>query len=108
MQINNKLANFSPLVFLASLGAGGVAVMPFVLMQYTVEHGKGLISRVQLWAESMSSFVSLYYLSLEAIMVIFTVLHIGLTVYFLSKFIPWLRSEEAGRLFADPLKNTAF
>ncbi len=30
---------FDPLVFLASLGAGGIAVSPFVLMQYTLDHG---------------------------------------------------------------------
>jgi hypothetical protein len=40
-----KNNEFSPLIFLASLGAGGIAVMPFVLMQYTIEHGEGLITR---------------------------------------------------------------
>ena len=32
---------FTPLLFLASLGAGGIAVIPFAIMQYTIDHGKG-------------------------------------------------------------------
>lgn len=62
---NSMKKEFSPLVFLASLGAGGVAVMPFVLMQYTIEHGKGLITRSQLWEKSFTNFMAGYFYSLE-------------------------------------------
>jgi hypothetical protein len=30
---------FDPLVFLSALGAGGIAIMPFAFMNYTVPHG---------------------------------------------------------------------
>lgn len=40
----SKLSRFfSPLIFLASLGAGGIAVMPFAFLQYTFSHGPGLV-----------------------------------------------------------------
>ena len=85
-----KLEKFTPLVFLAPLGAGGIAVMPFVLMQYTVEHGAGLITRAQLWEKGFSNIASGYYLSLEAVMIIFTVLHLVLMISFSISFFKWL------------------
>ncbi|GEM_PF-4440729 len=47
---------FNPLIFLASLGAGGIAVMPFVLMQYTIEHGEGLITRYLYFCKYAKTF----------------------------------------------------
>src|SRR6056297_145715 len=107
MQINNKLANFSPLVFLASLGAGGIAVMPFVLLQYTVEHGKGLITRAELWSAQLSGLTSFYYYFLEAVMIAFAIIHFILTIYFLTKLFGWLKTDKFKTLLNDPLKNTA-
>lgn len=98
---------FNPLIFLASLGAGGIAVMPFVLLQYTLEHGEGLITRSQLWANSFSSFNLFYYLSLELIIIVFSLIHIGLSLYFVGKLIRWLKTKEYGELINDPLKNNA-
>lgn len=99
--------NFTPLVFLASLGAGGIAVIPFVLMQYTVEHGKGLITRVQLWSDGLAGLGAFYYYFLEAVMIGFTAIHFILTVYFLAKLIKWLKTEEFKTMLYNPLKNTA-
>ncbi len=106
METNNKANNFSPLVFLASLGAGGIAVMPFVLMQYTVEHGPGLITRAGLWATGLSGLNAFYYF-LEAIMVGFAGIHFILTIYFLAKLFKWLKTDKFKTLLNDPLKNTA-
>ena len=55
-----KNRGFTPLVFLASLGAGGIAVTPFVIMQYTLDFGKGLITRSRLWELEFSGLTSLY------------------------------------------------
>ena len=101
-----NLKNFNPLVFLASLGAGGIAVMPFVLMQYTLEHGKGLITRNELWGKGFTGLTAGYYYSLEAVMVVFAVLHILLTVYFAVKLFKWMGTSKFKDLVHDPLKNT--
>lgn len=102
-----KTEKFSPLVFLASLGAGGIAVMPFVLMQYTIEHGKGLITRSQLWANSFSKITTGYYYSLETIMILFTLIHLILTIIFAVQFFKWIKTSEFKELINNPLKNTA-
>lgn len=102
-----KIKDFSPLIFLASLGAGGIAVMPFVLMQYTIEHGKGLITRSQLWANELVGVSSMYYQSLEIVMVLFTIIHFVLTIWFIIQFIKWAKKGKLTQLINDPLKNTA-
>jgi len=100
-----NIKKFTPLVFLSSLGAGGIAVMPFVLMQYTIEHGEGLITRTQLWSNNFSAGVGFYYYLLEAIMIIFSILHFVLSVWFVIKLFKWLKIDEAKQLFNDPLRN---
>lgn len=81
--------------------------MPFVLMQYTISHGAGLITRQELWNDTMNIWVSIYYFILEGIMILFALLHIFLTILFIVKAITWLKTKEFKNLFADPLKNTA-
>lgn len=102
-----NIKKFTPLVFLSSLGAGGIAVMPFVLMQYTIEHGEGLITRAQLWSNNFSIGIGLYYYILEAIMIIFSVIHFVLSIWFAVRLCPWLKSNESKELLNNPLKNTA-
>jgi len=102
-----RLKDFSPLVFLASLGAGGIAVMPFVLMQYTLKHGGGLITRSQLWSNSFLGLTKFYYLSLEAVMIIFTLLHLVLTLWFAIQLVKWMKTDRFSVLIQNPLKNTA-
>jgi len=101
------IKKFNPLVFLASLGAGGIAVMPFVLMQYTIEHGEGLITRTQLWSHSMPFGLNLYYYFLELVMIVFAAIHLVLTVYFTVRFVEWLKKGEVKELIDNPLKNTS-
>ena len=101
-----KEKSFSPLTFLASLGAGGIAVIPFVLMQYTIEHGKGLITRAQLWANNYKGITAFYYYALEAVMIVFALLHITLSVYFAVKLFGWMKTGAHKELISDPLRNT--
>jgi hypothetical protein len=90
--------NFSPLYFLASLGAGGIAIMPFAFLQYTLEHGAGLVSI----ADVKQSGV---FLLLEAIMIVFSILHFGLTFLFTKRYLKWRKTENFQEVLNDPLKN---
>ncbi len=81
--------------------------MPFVLLQYTVEHGKGLITRAELWSAQLSGLTSFYYYFLEAVMIAFAIIHFILTIYFLTKLFGWLKTDKFKTLLNDPLKNTA-
>jgi hypothetical protein len=99
--------NFNPLIFLASLGAGGIAVMPFVLMQYTIEHGAGLITRSQLWSKGFTGLSAGYYYGLEAVMIIFTVLHIIMTIWLGIKLVKWIKTPQMHEHVQDPLRNSA-
>lgn len=102
-----EIKKFTPLVFLASLGAGGVAVMPFVLMQYTIEHGTGLITRSQLWAQGLSTSSHAYYILYDFVMVVFTLLHLILTIWFAILLFKWIRTDEFHDLIGNPLANNA-
>jgi len=102
-----KLKNFSPLLFLAPLGAGGIAVIPFVMMQYTLKHGEGLITHAQLWGNNFSGFLAGYYYFLEAVMIIFGLLHFVLTFWFLKKISEWIKTDSFREMIKDPLKNSA-
>lgn len=103
--MNSK--KFTPLIFLASLGAGGIAVIPFTFMQYTLEHGEGLITRAQLWSQGFSGLLGLYYYSLEAIMIVFALIHFVLTFWFLKKLISWMKTNEFREMSHNPLENSA-
>lgn len=96
---------FNPLIFLASLGAGWISIMPFAFMQYSVDFGEWLIKldhimQIFWWANIMR----LYYI-LFIIMVVFGILHIVLTIIFLKQLFAWYKSEEYKEYKEDPLKN---
>lgn len=94
------------MMFLASLGAGGIAVSFFAIINYTVAHGKGLIKFSQTH-ESITGFMSIVYSFLEFGMAIFSALHIVLTVIFIKKLIAWLKTDEFKNMVGDPLANSA-
>lgn len=102
-----KFKEWSPLIFLASLGAGGISIIPFVLMQYTIEHGKGLITHSQLLAKGFTGITASYYSSLEVIMIVFGILHFILTFVFAVQFFKWIKTGNLNKLISNPLKNTA-
>jgi hypothetical protein len=81
---------FHPLLFQASLAAGGVALMPFNYLQYGVSHGKGLITWGAMPWSTMTGAQYALYVPLVAAMLAFTVLHFGLTGYFLFRLAKWL------------------
>ena len=107
-----KVKNFSPIFFLASLGAGGIAVMGFAFLQYTflpffVENPKGLISFAQIPHGNLSIFNEILFRFLEIKMAAFSILHFVLTAIFIFQFLKWNRNDRR-EFFENPLKNSAF
>lgn len=96
---------FSPLAFLASLGAGGIAVAPFAFLQYTTHTGAGLIKVSDIARDSLSLGGAFLQYGLEATMVVFTLIHLVLTVYFGKKLVEWFRSGAHTTFLKNPLVN---
>lgn len=96
---------FSPLLFLASLGAGGISVIPFALLQYVHPHGKGLITLHEILTQPAWDMWT--YWILGAVMLIFAALHIVLSLYFLPNLIAFVRSDVYQGFIKDPIKNAA-
>lgn len=100
---NNK---FSPLIFLASLGAGGIAVIPFSFLQYTFHKSTGLIKIADIQHTNLSFLQNLPFYSLEAVMIIFTVIHFILSIILFKKLFTYLKSDDYKTLINNPLKNS--
>ncbi len=99
--MSNK--NFSPLIFLSSLGAGGISVMPFAFMQYTTKHGPGLVQRADIDFNSLSGLSLVFQYSLETIMLVFLTLHLILTVVHSKALWQFLRAGKFTELAKKPL-----
>ncbi len=86
--------NFNPLLFLASLGAGGLAVAGFIFIQYGgIFSGKGLAILAQVEQTPLVLF-------LESNMIFFGIIHLVLTILFLIGYFRW-RKTEAYREYRD-------
>lgn len=100
------MKNFNPLNFLASLGAGGISVAPFVYFQYVIPHGKGLTNLTQVLAQASSGIEKSIFGFMIAIMVVFATIHLSLSVKQLTKFFAWRRTSDFKAYIADPQRNT--
>ncbi len=100
-----KKENFSPVIFLAALGAGGIAVMPFAFLQYSLTGFKGLVTRAFLGHGSLPLSKEIFYYSLEGIMIVFTLIHLSLMILFLRQLASWLKKPGYQTFINDPLKN---
>jgi hypothetical protein len=96
------MKEFDPLIFLMSLGAGGISVIPFAFFQYSQSHGKGLIEHSQVDHASGG----LAFFALESVMVIFALLHVVLTIVLLLRLQGW-KKESYESLLENPLANAA-
>ena len=98
---------FHPTAFLAVLGAGGLAVAPFGIMQYAMPHAiEGLVTRQAVHSQSVG-FAPGLIMALEAIMVIFTFIHFGLFAWFGLLFRKWLQSEAYTHVSSNPYHSVA-
>ncbi len=107
MSTIKKIKNFSPLSFLASLGAGGIAIIPFAFLQYTFPHGPELVKIADLKHGTLSAGMEFFFRSLEGVMVIFSIIHLILTIVFIKKFLRWRKTESYKEMFESPLSNAA-
>ncbi len=98
-----NLKKFNPLTFLASIGAGGIAIIPFAYMQYTTTHGPGLVTYSEMSTNGALSVPILMLLS--AVMLIFAIIHYGLTVVLFTQYFKWVRTDGYKKTRQDPLKN---
>lgn len=92
---------YTPLRFQSALASGGVALMPFVLMQFTFPRNGKLIS--------MNDMVSAFdpaALFLVGVMLVASALHFFLIVKMSLEFIRWSRSgNEMAAFLDDPAMN---
>ncbi|MDF2839485.1 MAG: hypothetical protein K0Q99_256 [Clostridia bacterium] len=103
MKFNIK---FHPLLFQASLAAGGVALMPFNYLQFAIPHGKGLIKLSDIAWNALSGVEIALYFPLVAIMMISTIVHLILTFVFLKGLVSWVRNKsELDAFMSDSYKN---
>lgn len=96
---------FSPLNFLASLGAGGISVVPFALLQYTYYTSEGLVTFKSMNHANLNIGKQLLFYSLEVIMVVFTLIHLFLTIKNLIQLNKWTKTEDFKNIIQDPLNN---
>lgn len=101
--MNNK--PFSPLIFLSSLGAGGISIIPFAFMQYTTEHGSGLIQRADIKHNALSGLYLLSQYGLETIMLVFIALHLLLTIAHVKGLWQFLHSNRLVAVVKNPLAS---
>ncbi len=98
--INKIKEKFNPLLFLSSLGAGGLAVSGFILIQYGgFFHGKGLAVFADIEQTPMV-------LILETIMIIFSLIHVYLTIAFFIGQAAWKKTNAAKEFENNPLVNS--
>ena len=97
---------FIPLKFQGPLAAGGVALMPFVYLQFTVPHAKGLIKLSDIPFAGLNLINTSFYLSLIGIMLTFTIIHLIFTIFSLGSLIKWrTKKEEYHNFINTPLTN---
>lgn len=99
------MKKFSPLAFLASLGAGGIAIIPFAYLQYTFPHGKGLVKIADIAHATQPFWNNVFFYSLEAVMVVFTLIHLVLSAVFFVKLYQFVRDEGYRGFIENPLTN---
>jgi len=105
--MKNQNKSFTPLIFLSSLGAGGISVIPFAFLQYTFHKGKGLVQFSNInWSE-LSTFQCVLFTLLMAIMVTFASIHIVLTIFHFKKLISWVGSSSYTETLNNPLANAS-
>ena len=92
---------FSPIRFQGSLASAGVALMPFLYLQFSYPHGKGFIHLSDVVLVDIPLLDSFILWSLIGIMLVFTLLHLGLTLVFVKDLIIWLLNKEQVKSFLN-------
>jgi len=98
IMIKKLLDNYNPLIWLSALGAGGISIGAFVILQYTLWGKKGLAVMSQM---EQTPIVLL----LEAIMLIFGSISLALTIYYGIVAWKWRKTEKYHSYSENPLVN---
>lgn len=77
---------FTPLIFQSALAVGGVALMPFVLMQFTFAHAGKLVT-----VRDLAGGYDAASLFLVPVMLVSTLLHFFLIAQMSIEFLRWAR-----------------
>ena len=96
---------FNPLIFLMSLGAGGITIIPFAFFQYVFEHGPGLVKYSDIGHGTLSLANEVLFRSMEGIMIVFTIIHLILSVFLIKQLVGWIRAGDYKDMLGNPLKN---
>ena len=103
--INIKTKEFNPILFLMSLGSGGLSIAFWAFINFTIDHGKGLIKYSQVHSGILNAEQSLLYSFLELCMIIFVLIHLVTLVILLFSFFKW-KSTKSYKIYMDnPLTN---
>jgi hypothetical protein len=100
------MKKFNPLTFLASLGAGGISVAPFVYFQYVQPHGKGLTTFNEMMSNAGTALGEAGVYFMASIMVVFALIHFGLTIKLLADLFAWRKTDDYKSYMKDPQRNT--
>ena len=100
---------FTPLKFQIPLAAGGVALMAFNYLQFTVPHGKGLITLSDIAWAGLTAGQTGRYLPMILIMLAFSLINLGSTAFYLKQLIGWLANKTEYQDFINgpPTKSIA-
>ena len=100
---------FTPLKFQIPLAAGGVALMAFNYLQFAVPHGKGLIKLSDIPWTGLTAGQTGLFLPLILIMLAFSAISLGTTVFYLKQLIEWVANKTEYQDFIDgpPTKSIA-
>ncbi|MDD3178065.1 MAG: hypothetical protein PHR26_00940 [Candidatus ainarchaeum sp.] len=99
--------NFNPLLFLMSLGAGGISIIPFAFLQYTFFSSKGLVTLSDVLSSSLSMSQLVLFNFLFIVMIVFGLLHLILSVILIKHLIKWIKEGRYKEMLNNPLKNSA-
>jgi hypothetical protein len=101
-----NLEKFTPLYWLSSLGAGGIAVAFFAIFNYMYEHPKGLVTMSQIHG-LFGVYPAWFLIFLEFVMVAFIILHFVLTIKLIPVTLRWLKTDFFRDFRQDPMRNAA-
>ncbi len=103
----NDEKKFTPLIFLASLGAGGIAVIPFAILQYMHYTGEGLVKLSDIDFTTFSLMSGTLFWLFVAVMIIFSIIHVVLSIIYFKKLTKFVKGASYCPFIKDPLKNSA-
>ncbi len=97
---------FTPLAFQLTLAAGGISLMPFNLLQFSLPHAGKLITLSDISSNILTPTQQLWVYPLASIMLLFIAIHIIYSAKFIVEFIMWIKEGHGyQKLLSNPYEN---